>query len=98
MKNFYQVIKRPIITEKSTAAVAKNKYTFAVDKKASKGEIKEAVEKLFKVKVLEVGTANVRGKEVHVGRRRTFSKKPDWKKAVVTLKEGEKIELFEVGG
>lgn len=98
MKNLYQVIKRPIITEKSTAQASQGKYTFKVDKRASKEEVKLAVEKLFGVKVLDVKTANIRGKEVRVGRRRTASKKSDWKKAVATLKEGNKIELFEVGG
>lgn len=99
MKNIHQVIKRPIITEKSTAlSAAENKYIFEVDKKTSKGEIKQAVEELFKVKVLGVKTANVRGKEGRVGRRRTLSKKPSWKRAVVALKEGDKIDLFEVGG
>ncbi len=98
MKNLYQVIKRPIITEKSTAQVAENKYTFEVDRRASKNEIGQAVEKLFGVTVLDVQTANVRGKETRSGRRRTVSKRSDWKKAVVTIKEGDKIELFEVGG
>ncbi len=96
--NPYQVIKRPIITEKSTAQASQGKYTFEVDKKAAKGEIKRAVEELFGVKVLGVRTANIRGKEVRVGRRRMLSKRSDWKKAVVTLKEGDKIDIFEVGG
>ena len=83
MKNLYQVVKQPIITEKSTALSATGKYTFEVEKRASKGEIGRAVEKLFGVTVLDVQTMNVpRG----------------WKKAMVTLKEGDKIELFEVGG
>ena len=98
MKNLYQVIKKPIITEKSTSQVAENKYTFEVDKRAAKNEVKQAVEKLFGVTVLDVRTANIKGKEVRAGRRRTLGKKSDWKKAVVTLKEGDKIELFEVGG
>ena len=98
MKNIYQIIKRPIITEKSTSQVAENKYTFEVDKRAAKNEVKQAVEKLFGVTVLDVRTANIKGKEVRAGRRRTLGKKPDLKKAVVTLKEGDKIELFEVGG
>ncbi len=88
MKNLYQVIKRPVITEKSALQVVDSKYTFKVDKRASKGEIKRAIEKLFEVTVLDVKTMSVKGK----------GKKPDWKKAVVTLKEGDKIELFEVGG
>lgn len=98
MKNLYQVIKRPIITEKSTAQAAQGKYTWEVSEKASKREIGQAVEKLFGVTVLDVKTANVKGKEVRRGRRRAPGKTSDWKKAVVTLKEGDKIELFEVGG
>lgn len=88
MKDLYQVVKEPIITEKSTAQTAQGKYTFKVEKKVSKGDIRRAVEKLFGVKVLDVKTANVRGKGV----------RSDWKKAVVTLKEGDKIDIFEVGG
>lgn len=98
MKNLYQIIKRPVITEKSTSQVAENKYTFEVDQRASKSEIGRAVEKLFGVTVSDVRTANVKGKEVRTGRRRAPGKTSDWKKAVVTLKEGDKIELFEVGG
>jgi len=86
MKNLDQVVKRPVITEKSAAAVAQNKYTFEVDRRASKGEIERAVERLFKVTVLDVQSVNVKGK------------KSDRKKAFVTVKEGDKIELFEVGG
>jgi len=86
MKNLNQVVKRPVITEKSAAAVAQNKYTFEVDRRASKGEIERAVERLFKVTVLDVQSVNVKGK------------KSDRKKAFVTVKEGDKIELFEVGG
>lgn len=96
MKNLYQVIKRPIITEKSTAQASRGKYTWEVSERASKMEIGQAVEKLFGVTVLDVETANVRGKAVRAGRRRTPAKKSDWKKAVVTVKEGEKIELFDL--
>lgn len=98
MKNLYQIIKRPVITEKSTAQVAEDKYAFEVDKRASKNEIGRAVEKLFGVTVSDVRTANVKGKTARTGRRRVSGKSSDWKKAVVTLKEGDKIELFEVGG
>lgn len=98
MKNLYQVIKRPIMTEKSAAQASRSKYTWEVSERASKREIGQAVEKLFGVTVLDVTTANVKGKAVRAGRRRTISKNSDWKKAVVTLKEGDKIELFEVGG
>jgi len=96
--NIFDVVKKPIITEKSTAQMAQSKYTFEVDKRASKRDIKRAVEKLFNVKVLAVKTATVRGKKVRTGRRRVLSKGSDWKKATVTLKEGNRIEAFEVGG
>lgn len=98
MKNLYQVIKKPVITEKSTGQVADGKYTFEVDKRAAKNEVKQAVEKVFGVVVLDVQTANVKGKTALTGRRRTLGKKPDRKKVTVTLKEGDKIELFEAGG
>ena len=88
MKSLYQVIKEPVITEKSALQASKGKYTFKVEKRASKGEIRQAVEKIFGVTVLSAQVMNVKGK----------GKKLDWKKAVVTLKEGDKIELFEVGG
>ena len=94
MKSIYDIIRRPIITEKSMAAMANRKYTFIVDPDANKIEIKEAVEKIFGVKVQKVCTMNMRGKVkrvgVHVGRR------PDWKKAIVTLTPDSKaIELFQ---
>ena len=77
------IIIRPIITGKSDAAMSEGKYTFEVNKKATKIDVKNAVEKLFEVKVLDVRTMNVKGKEkrrgVHVGRT------SDWKKAVVTI-------------
>ena len=85
-----EIIIRPIITEKSAAAQAEGKYTFEVHKKATKIDIKNAVEKLFEVKVADVKTVNVKGKPkrqgVHAG------KTSDWKKAIVTLAEGT-IEL-----
>jgi large subunit ribosomal protein L23 len=98
MKSPYQIIKRPVITEKSTTRAQQNQYTFEVDKRASKNEIGRAVERHFGVTVLAVQTANVKGKPTRTGRRRAPAKKSDWKKAVVMLKEGDKIELFEVGG
>lgn len=90
------MIKRPIITEKSTTQTSENKYTFEVDKRASKSDVRGAVEKMFAVGVLDVKTANVHGKTLRVGRRRRPAKKSDWKKAVVTLVKGDKIEAFEV--
>ncbi|GFN36929.1 50S ribosomal protein L23 [Tepidimicrobium xylanilyticum] len=94
MRNPHDIIIRPIITEESMNAMAEKKYTFQVDKRANKSEIKKAIEKIFDVKVEKVNTMNMLGKEkrmgVHVGRR------PNWKKAIVTLTEDSKeIEFFE---
>jgi large subunit ribosomal protein L23 len=94
MKSVYDVIRKPIITEKSMAGTALKKYTFEVAKDANKVQIKKAIEEIFNVKVAKVNTANVVGKYkrmgVHIGKR------PDWKKAVVTLTEDSKtIEFFD---
>lgn len=92
--NPYDVIRKPLLTEKSTMQKeAANKYCFEVDTRANKADIKTAVEKLFKVKVEDVRTMQYLGKEKRVGR--SIGKKADWKKAVVTLKEGMTIELFQ---
>jgi large subunit ribosomal protein L23 len=92
--NQFEVIKRPLVTEKSMAQGQQaNRYLFAVDVRADKQSITDAVEKLFKVHVIKVNTSIVRGKIKKVGR--SAGKRPNWKKAFVTLKEGEKIELFE---
>ena len=95
MKTAYDIIKRPIITEKSMAATAEKKYTFEVAKDANKIEIAKAVEEIFDVKVAKVNTLNVQGKMKRVGRYpegRTAS----WKKAMVTLTADSKtIEFFE---
>ena len=83
MKDIHDILYRPLITEKSTMQKESyNKIAFAVSKKANKIEIKNAVEKAFKVKVLNVHTMNVEGKKKRVGR--IEGKKPDWKKAFVT--------------
>lgn len=88
------IIKRPLITEKATALKsASNTVLFAVDSRANKKQVRDAVEKLFKVKVSDVRTMNVAGKVKRRGR--TFGLRPGWKKAVVTLKAGDKIEFFE---
>jgi len=94
MKNIYDVIKKPILTEKTTFQKEEaNKVTFEVDRGVNKIEIKQAVEKIFKVKVLDVHTMMVRGKVKRVGR---FSgKRPDWKKAIITLKPGEQLPFLE---
>lgn len=93
MKNPRDIIYRPVITEKSTGAMQDNKYTFMVDLKANKVEIRQAIEEIFKVKVDRVNTVRVMGKTKRVGR--TVGKRPDYKKAIVTLAEGQRIEFFE---
>lgn len=94
MKEPHQIIKRPLITEKSTAQKEQaNQIAFVVDSRANKVEIRQAVERLFKVKVVKVNTMNMVGKKKRMGR--FVGKKPDWKKAIVTLREGDRIEFFE---
>ena len=88
------IIKRALRTEKTTGLKQKeNKYTFEVNKGANKIEIKNAVESLYKVKVLNVNTLNMHGKKRRV--RFEVGKRPDWKKAVVTLRIGDRIESLE---
>ena len=95
MRNYYEVIRRPIISEKSTAlAEIGGKYAFEVAVGANKNEIKDAVQKLFNVKVRQVRTLVVHGKVKRSVRAET--KRPNWKKAVVTLAEGQKIDFFQV--
>ena len=94
--NTHDVIKGPIITEKLDMARERlRQYSFIVDKKATKVDVARAVESLFKVTVEGVRTNIVRGKIKRVGRN--IGKRPNYKKAIVTLKEGDKIELFEGG-
>ena len=95
MKSPYEVIKRPIITEKSMSLLDENKYTFEVDKNANKPEIKAAIEQIFDgVGVKKVRTMNYEGKKVRT--RHGIGKKADWKKAVVTLTDDSaEIEYFE---
>jgi large subunit ribosomal protein L23 len=94
MKELHQIIRRPLVTEKSTVQKeSAHQVSFEVDRRANKVEIRTAVEKLFKVKVLSVNTINLEGKHKRLGR--TIGKKSDWKKAIVTLKEGESIDFFE---
>lgn len=92
--DIYYVIKKPIITEKSAIARdEENKYFFEVDRRANKIEISKAVEKLFKVRVLNVRTMNVRGKKRKMGK--TVGKRSDWRKAIVTLASGDRIDIYE---
>ncbi len=89
----FEVLRRPLITEKNTALQAQNKYSFEVADEANKPQVKEAVEKAFKVKVATVNVVKVPGKTRRVGRRQVLTQ--PWKKAIVTLRPGEKIEFFE---
>lgn len=89
----HQIIIRPLITEKNTNLMTLNKYSFEVDRRANKRQIKDAIESLFNVSVTAVNTINVRGKMRRRGR--TVGYTSDWKKAIVTLAEGDRIELFE---
>ena len=91
--DIYEVIRRPLITEKSTLLQGVGKYTFEVAIDANKQQIREAVEKAFNVKVDAVNTVTMKGKIKRMGRN--LGRTKDWKKAVVTLKSGEKIEFFE---
>ena len=91
--NKFDVLIRPIITEKTTLLMQENKYTFQVPLNANKVEIRKAVESIFNLKVEKVATIRVLGKTKRMGR--TMGKRSDYKKAIVTLKAGETIELFE---
>ncbi|MGI5828314.1 MAG: 50S ribosomal protein L23 [Patescibacteria group bacterium] len=90
------VLKRPIITEKSMVAAQAGKYTFEVDRTANKHAIAEAVENQFKVNVINVSTTKIKGKTRRFGARRQPVQMTDSKKAIVELKKGQKIELFEI--
>ena len=90
----HDIIIKPIITEKTMGGMPNKKYTFKVDKRAGKIEIKKAIEEIFKVKVSSVNTLNVRGRFRRHGRYQGYT--PSWKKAYVTLTENSKaIEFFE---
>jgi large subunit ribosomal protein L23 len=91
--HLYEVLRRPLITEKSTMLQAEGKYAFEVAKTASKPQIKQAIEKAFKVKVTAVNVVTMPGKKRRLGRRELPAH--PWRKAIVTLKPGEKIEFFE---
>ena len=96
MKSAYQIIRRPVITEKGLAfKESQSTLVFQVASKATKTEIKEAVQSIFKVKVSSVRTANYPGKERRRGRFAGY--RPDWKKAYVKLRQGEKIPEFLEG-
>ena len=91
--HLYEVLRRPLITEKNASLQAQNKYAFEVAIEANKHQIKQSVENAFKVKVLAVNVITVPGKTRRVGRQQVLT--PSQKKAIVTLRAGDKIELFE---
>ncbi|HEY90961.1 MAG TPA: 50S ribosomal protein L23 [Dehalococcoidia bacterium] len=91
--HLYDVLRRPLVTEKNAILQMEDKYVFEVARKATKPQIKQAVEKSFKVGVISVNVMTVPGKERRIGRRKVQT--PSWKKAIVTLQTGDKIEFFE---
>jgi len=91
--HLYEVLRRPLITEKNTALQAEGKYVFEVAGGANKHQIKQAVEKAYKVDVTAVNVMTVPGKKLRLRRQEVLTR--SWKKAIVTLKPGDKIELFE---
>jgi large subunit ribosomal protein L23 len=95
MKTSRDIVIRPVVSEKSYAGLDQNTYTFLVDKRANKTEIKEAIQQIWNVKVTSVRTLNRKGKTKR--RRYTVGKRADEKRAIVTLIEGDKIEIFETG-
>ena len=99
MKTARDIIIRPVVSEKSYAGLDRNSYTFLVDTRANKTEIKQAVQEIWDVTVVSVNTLNRRGKEKGRNTRggRVRGKRPDEKRAIVTLAEGDAIEIFEGG-
>jgi large subunit ribosomal protein L23 len=94
MPTKHEVIVKPLITEKTSAAYQeRGEYAFEVHPDASKPQIRQAIEDLFGVKVTSVWTSNQRGKEKRMGK--SIGRRPNWKKAIVTLREGDSIEVFE---
>ena len=88
----HEIIIRPIVSERSFSGMELNKYTFEVAKDANKYQIKDAVEEIFGVKVLKVNTVSMKGQKRRMGRNEGYTS--DWKKAIVTLAEGDTIEVF----
>ena len=92
--DMYQVVMKPLVTEKGTMMLSEGNWvTFRVHPNANKIEVREAIQKIFSVSVLQVNTQIVRGKRRRFGR--TMGQSKAWKKAMVQLKEGDKIEIFE---
>jgi len=92
--NAQQIVQRPLVTERSMVLRdTQNKYMFKVHRHATKPEIRKAVEELFSVKVTDVRTMNVMGKPKRLGR--SFGRRPSWKKAIVTVAQGQAIEIYD---
>ncbi len=92
-ESYYDIIRRPLITEKATYLLEDNKYCFEVDRRANKAQIRRAVEEIFKVRVVKVHTLSVPSKPRRLGRH--VGRTSAWKKAIVTLAPGEKLPFFE---
>jgi len=93
-RDIFHIIRRPVVTEKSSKLdETLNQVVFEVDPRATKDQIRDAVEKIFKVKVLKINTLRFRGKPVRRGA--VITRRSNWKKAVVTLREGDKIDFYE---
>ena len=90
------IVKRPLITEKSLTLASTGWYTFMVTEQAEKEDIAKVIAKFYSVTVTEVRTVHMHGKMRRVGRMQKYAKKADWKKAIVHLKKGDKIDAFEV--
>lgn len=93
MADYRDILIKPLVTEKTAALMEENKYSFVVPLRANKIEIRQAVEHIFKVKVVDVNTIRVMGKMKRMGK--TQGKRPDYKKAIVKLAPGQSIEFFE---
>jgi large subunit ribosomal protein L23 len=91
--HLYEVLRRPLVSEKNTELQVQGKYAFEVAREANKHQIKQAVEKAFKVGVIAVNVMTIPGKTRRIGRRQVLTQ--SWKKAIVTLKPGDSIRLFE---
>lgn len=87
---------KPIITEKTIKDAANKRYTFAVPASQTKDEIRKRMEKMFKVNVIKIQTAIMPGKQYRSGRKFIYKQHPDWKKATITVKPDQKIELFDI--
>lgn len=93
----HNILVRPVITEKSITDAKNGRFTFVVALSASKDDVKKAVEERYKVHVVDIATAIVKGKVKRVGKKRTEKKLGNYKKAIVLVKAGEKIDEFELG-